>query len=155
MGFMDKLKSVGKKAAYGAILASVRKYGTVSEGKYKGCQIGADSHGETLLFIMVAKENGRHVIKEDISSIDFRSIDKNNDIFHLDLNFKDGEKSAVVVSSNKNQGSALPTAEQRLAAQFADMADFLTMFVGKVEYSNETKDLINLIMRYTGRKEIA
>ena len=155
MGFMDKLKDVGKKAAYGAILASVKKYGTITDGKYKGCQVGADAHGETLLFIMVAKENGRHVIKEDIASIAFKSIDSTNDTFHLDLNFKDGEKSTVLMSSDKNQGSALPTAEQRLAAQYDHIAEFLLMFAYKVDFSADTKDAMNLIMRYTGKREIA
>ena len=155
MGFMDKVKDAGKKALFGVMLASVKKYGTVTDGKYKGCQVATDAQGETLLFVMVAKESGRHKIKEDIQSMILKSINKDNKTFRLTLKFKDGEESVILMNSNEQTGSALPTAEQRVAAHYEHIASFLKFLVDKVEFSEETKDVVNLIMRYTNNKEIA
>lgn len=155
MGFMDKLKEAGKKAVFGAMLASTKKYGFVVEGKYKGCQVATDAPGDILLFIMVAKENGRHNIKEDISSMDFSIINLDTSSFQLTLEFRDGEKSVIAMRADEKQGSALPTADQRVAAQHRHIAEFLLKLVHKLEYSEQTKANINLIMRYTGKKELA
>ncbi len=155
MGFMDKLKQSGKKAVFGAMLASTKKYGYVVEGKYKGCQVATDAPGDILLFIMVAKENGRHNIREDISSMDFSIINLDTSSFQLTLEFKDGEKSVIAMCADEKQGSALPTAAQRVAAQHSHIAEFLLKLVHKLEYSEQTKANINLIMRYTGEKELA
>lgn len=154
MGFMDKIKDAGKKAVFGAMLASTQKYGFVVDGRYKGCQVATDAPGDILLFVMVAKENGRHNIREDIKSMEFSIIDIDSSSFQLTLEFKDGQKSVIGMSADKNQGSALPTAAQRVAAQHKHIADFLLKLVHKLEYSEQTKANINLIMRYTGKKEL-
>lgn len=154
MGFMDKLKDAGKKAAFGAMLAATTKYGTVIKGKYKGCQVATDAPGEILLFVMVAKESGRHNIREDIKSMDFSIISIDASSFELTLEFKDGENCVISMHKDAKQGSALPTAEQRVAAQHKHIAEFLNKLVGKIEYSEQTKANINLIMRYTRQKEI-
>lgn len=154
MGFMDKLKDAGKKAVFGAMLASTKKYGTVIRGKYKGCQVAADASGDILLFVMIAKENGRHNIREDIKSMEFSIISIDQSIFELTLEFKDGENCVIAMHKEENQGSALPSADQRVAAQHSHIAEFLMKLVHKLEYSEQTKANINLIMRYTNKKEI-
>ncbi len=155
MGFMDKLKDAGKKALFGAMLASTKKYGYVLDGKYKGCQVATDAPGDILLFVMVAKESGRHNIREDIESMDFSVIDLDASSFQLTLMFKDGEKCVIAMRADEKIGSGLPTAAQRVAAQHSHIAEFLLKLVHKLKYSQETKANINLIMRYTGKKELA
>lgn len=155
MGFMDKLKDAGKKAAFGAMLAAVKKYGLVIAGKYKGCQVATDAHGEILLFVMVAKESGRHNIREDIRSMAMTISDNSNSHFHLTLTFKDGETCTIMLSKDEKQGSALPTAEQRVAAHYRHIAEFLMKLIDKVEFSEDTKAVINYIMRLTNNREIA
>ncbi len=154
MGFMDKLKNAGKKAAFGAVLASTKKYGTVIGGKYKGCQVATDASGEILLFIMVAKENGRHTIKEDIQRMELVDADGKGTSFNLTLYFKNGDESTIYLVKNESQGSALPTASQRVAAQFNHIAEFLFKLVDKIEFSEESKAVVNLIMRYTNNKQL-
>ncbi len=154
MGFMDKLKDMGKKAAYGAILASVHKYGTVSEGKYKGCQVATDAPGEVLLFVMVAKESGRHNIREDIASADFSRVGNSGDLYWLTLTFKSGETCRIVLKAENEVGTALPTAEERLAAHYKNMAIFLTHIATKVAVTASGLELINLVMRYANKPEI-
>lgn len=154
MGFMDKVKEAGKKAVFGAMLASTKKYGFVVDGKYKGCQVATDAPGEILLFVMVAKENGRHNIREDIQSMDFSIINLDKSSFQLTLNFKDGEKSVIGMHADEKMGSALPTAAQRVAAQHAHIEEFLSKLVHKLEFDEQTRANINLIKRYTGKTEI-
>ena len=154
MGFLDKLKGFGKKAAYGALLASVHKYGTVSDGKYKGCQVATDAQGETLLFVMVAKENGRHNIREDIASANFRRVGNSEDLYWLELTFKSGETCKITLKAENEVGTALPTAEQRLAAHYDNMAKFLGYIAKKVQVTEAGLDLINLVMRYANQPEI-
>ena len=154
MGFMDKLKDAGKKAAYGAILASVHKYGTVSDGKYKGCQVATDAPGEVLLFIMVAKESGRHNIREDIASADFSRIGNSDELYWLELTFKSGETCKISLKEETEVGTALPSAEARLAAHYDNMAKFLTQIATKVQVSESSLHLINTVMRYARKPEI-
>lgn len=154
MGFLDKLKDAGKKAAYGALLASVHKYGTVSDGKYKGCQVATDAHGEVLLFVMVAKESGRHNISEDFASADFRRVDNSNDLYWLELTFKSEETCRITLKAENEVGTALPTAEERLAAHYDNMAKFLGYIAKKVPVTASGLDLINLVMRYACKPEI-
>lgn len=154
MGFLDKLKDAGKKAAYGALLASVRKYGTVSEGKYKGCQVATDAQGETLLFVMAVKESGRHNIREDIASADFCRVGNSKELYWLELTFKSGETCKITMKEDAQAGSALPTAEQRLAAHYKDMATFLTYIAKKTQVTASGLDLINTVMRYACMAEI-
>lgn len=151
---MDKLKDVGKKAAMGAMLAAVHKYGTVTDGKYKGCQVGTDAHGEVLLFIMVAKENGRHNISEDITAADFRRVGNSKELYWLELTFKSGETCKITLKEESEVGSGLPTAEQRLAAHYQNMATFLKHIATKVPVTESGMELINLVMRYAGQPEI-
>ena len=154
MGFMDKLKDAGKKAANGALLASVHKYGIVDDGKYKGCQVATDASGEVLLFIMVAKESGRHIIHEDIASADFCKVGHSDELYWLTLTFKSGETCRIVLKEETQIGSALPTAEQRLAAHYDNMAKFLTHIATRVEVTASGLELINVIMRYACKPEI-
>ena len=154
MGFLDKLKNAGKKAAYGALLASVHKYGIVDDGKYKGCQVATDAPGEVLLFIMVAKESGRHNIREDIASADFRKVGNSGDLYWLTLTFKSGESCRIALSAENQVGTALPTAEERLAAHYKNMAIFLEHIAKKVEVTASGLEVINLVMRYACKSEI-
>ena len=154
MGFLDKLKDAGKKAAYGALLASVHKYGTVTNGKYKGCQVATDAPGEVLLFIMVAKESGRHNIREDIASADFRRLKEGGDVYWLTLTFKSGETCEITLIAENEVGTALPTAEQRLAAHYNNMAKFLGYIAKKVQVTESGMAMINLVMRYADQPEI-
>lgn len=154
MGFMDKVKDAGKKAVFGAMLASTKKYGFVVDGKYKGCQVATDAPGEILLFVMVAKENGRHNIREDIASMNFAITDLDRSFFKLTLNFKDGEKCVISMHSDENVGSALPTADQRVAAHHAHIEEFLSKLENKLDFDEQTRANINLIKRYTGKPQI-
>lgn len=154
MGFLDKLKDAGKKGAYGALLAATHKYGTVSEGKYKGCQVAIDAPGEILIFVMVAKESGRHTIREDIASADFCRVGNSDDLYWLELTFKDGETCRITMKAETEVGSALPTAEQRVAAHYKNMATFLKHIATKTDVTASGLDLINLVMRYACMPEI-
>ena len=153
MGFLDKLKDIGKKAAFGALLAATHKYGTVSEGKYKGCQVATDAHGEILLFIMVAKEEARHVISEDIASADFTRVGNSKELYWLTLTFKSGETCKITLKEETEVGSALPTAAERLAAHYENMAKFLGYIAKQVEVTASGLDLINTVMRYANKPE--
>lgn len=154
MGFLDKLKGFGKKAAFGAILASTHKYGTVSEGKHKACQVAVDAHGEKLLFVMVAKLNAQYEIREEIASADFRRVGNSEHLYWLTLTFKDGQTSKISLQEETQVGSALPTAEERVAAHYSNMATFLAHIAKKVEVTPSGLELINLIMRYANKPEI-
>lgn len=150
---MDKLKEVGGKAMKGALTMAATSYGTVTEGKYKLCKISMNSAHDKLTFIKVAAIEGEHVIREDIKT--FKLLSEGNDLYLIELEFNDGETSRVALSADKDQGSALPTAQERLAAQYNGMAKFLEALAKHVPaISDGTKDWVNKIMRYASRPEI-
>ena len=152
MGFMDKLKGFGKKAAMGALLASQRSYASVFDGKHKGCKIGMDAHGD-LLMIQVADLKAKYNIKETFKNFAVVESDIHRNNHMLSLFYKDGEESHIKLVVNTQQGSALPTAEERIAAQHKDAATFVKALADVLPaIGDETKKFVNVMMAFVGEK---
>ena len=140
MGFMDKLKDVGKAALKGTIVAASTSYGTVTSGKHMLCKIGMNSKYDTLVFIKIATIEEECVIKETIKTFTLNREDDLAGKHYIDLFFQNGEKSTVLLTVDKEKGNALPTASQRLAAQYAHAAEFVEALAKNVpELSEDTK----------------
>ena len=155
MGFMDKLKDAGKPALKGTMAAAATPYGLVISGKHKLCKIGMNSHYDTLIFIKVAAIEEQCVIKERVKTFVLNSEDITAGQHYIDLIFQDGEKSTVQLTVDQHIGSALPTAEQRLAAQYENSAKFVKGLAENVsEISENTKQWVNQIMRFANKPEI-
>lgn len=155
MGFMDKLKNAGKTALQGTMAAAATSYGSVISGKHKLCKIGMNSGYDTLIFIKVAAIEEQCVIKESIKTFSLNSEDILAGRHYIDLFFQDGEKSTIQLTVDKQKGSALPTAEQRLAAQYENAAKFVEGLAKNTpEISENTKQWVNQIMRFANRPEI-
>lgn len=152
MGFMDKLKSAGQSLAKGAIAAAATSYGRVSSGKYSGCKIGMNSVYDTVTFIKVTKIEAQFVIKDSFRSF---VVCKDNDVdglYELELIPFEGESFRISLATDKNQGSALPTAERRIAAQYSVMAD-LVKALGKFvpELTDNEKMWVGKILRFANK----
>ena len=149
MGFMDKLKSAGKSLARGAVAAAATSYGRVATGDYSGCKIGMNSKYDTVTFIKLTSVEAQFVIKDTFRSF---SVCKDNDvdgIYDLELVPYEGAAFKITLSADKQQGSALPTAEQRLAAQYSTMADLVKALGTYVsELSDDTKIWVSKILRF-------
>ena len=153
MGFMDKLKDAGKAALKGTLAAAATSYGTVISGKHQLCKIGMNSSYDTLIFIKVAVIEEQCVIKESVKTFTLNSEDIIAGRHYIDLIFQDGEKSTVQLTIDRQKGSALPTAEQRLAAQYENAAKFIEGLAKNVsEISEDTKQWVNQIMSFANIK---
>ncbi len=153
MGFMDKLKDAGKAALKGTLAAAATSYGTVISGKHQLCKIGMNSSYDTLIFIKVAVIEEQCVIKESVKTFTLNSEDIIAGRHYIDLIFQDGEKSTVQLTIDRQKGSALPTAEQRLAAQYENAAKFIEGLAKNVsEISEDTKQWVNQIMSFANMK---
>ena len=127
----------------------------MTDGKYKLCKISMNGAHDKLVFIKVASIEGEHMIREDIKTFRLFSESDSKDMYHIELEFNDGETSRVMLSADKEQGSALPTAQERLAAQYGNMAKFLKDLAKNVPaISDGTKEWVNKIMRYANQPEI-
>ncbi len=154
MGFMDKLKEFGKKAAKGALTMASKDYGTVSEGTHKLCKLSTNSTLDKLHFIKLTDIQATYDIKEDIKTFTFVEFDTNANFYKIKIYFNSGEDCCVILKYNKDTGSALPTPEQRIAAHFKDMADLIENMTKRVPaIGDDTKKYVNTIMRFAGRKE--
>ena len=152
MGFMDKLKGFGKKAAMGALLAAQRSYASIYDGKHKGCKIGMDAHGD-LLMIKGTNLEAKYKAKETFETFQVVKSDIYNNSHTLKLFYKDNEISHIRLIVNTQQGSALPTAEERIAAQHRDAATFIKALADAVPVEDdETKKFVNLMMTFVGEK---
>lgn len=157
MGFFDKLKDAGKGALKGALLMAATSYGTVISGKHALCKICMNSSYDKLTFIKVAVVDAEYSIKEDIKTFypDLATEDDLNGFHTINIVFNNDEKSTVRIAVDKNQGTALPSAEQRIAAQYKSAADFVCGLAKHTpEISDETKVWVNKIMRFAARKEM-
>lgn len=154
MGFMDKLKDFGKKAAKGALTMASKDYGLVWEGAHKMCKLSTNSTLDKLHFIKLTDIQATYDMKEDIKTFTFTEFNVNESIYKIRIYFNNGENSCVTLKYNKDTGSALPTPEQRIAAHVKDMADLLENMTKKgPSIDEETKKYVNTIMRFAGRKE--
>ncbi len=152
MGFMDKLKGFGKKAVMGALLASQRSYASVFDGKHKGCKIGMDAHGD-LLMIQGANLKAKYNIKETFETFAVVESDITRNNHKLFLFYKDGERSDIKLVVNTQQGSALPTAEERIAAQHKEAGIFIKALAKALPANDEkTQRFVNVMMAFVGEK---
>ena len=154
MGFMDKLKALGKSAAKGALTAAVKKYGTVNSEEYRGCSVASGNNGTELVFIKVTSEQGRLNIAEEVERMELTVENLEKGRFEVQLMLKNGgcHKISLMRDDSKNQAK---TAEGRIQAMYQHIADFLKILLKhNLPYSNETKEVINLIMRYTNNPQI-
>ena len=154
MGFMDKLKDVGKGALKGTLAMASTSYGSVVSGKHKLCKIGMNSTYDTLVFIKVAAIEEECVIKDTIKTFTVHSDDNARSYHTIDLEFNNGETCEVLIAVDTNKGSALPTAEQRIAAHYKEGALLVRALAQNVpEMSDDTKQWVNKIMRFANQPE--
>ncbi len=158
MGFMDKVKSVAKSAAKGALIMASTNYGVVDKGTYKLCKIGMNGAYSKLIFNQLTEIKGEHVIAEDIESFSIsgrQPLNNGGDMYFVNLVWKNGdETSEVIVQSDANQGSGLPTAEQRVAAQYKNVEPFVSALATHSNASEESMKTVNIIRRYVGKGPI-
>ena len=155
MGFLDKMKDAGKGALKGVLLMSATSYGTVISGKHKLCKICMNASYDKLTFVKVAVVDAEYSIKDDVKTFypDLANEDDLNGFHTINIVFNDDEKSTIHINVDKNQGTALPSAEQRIAAQYKIAADFVGGLAKNTpEISEETKAWVNKIMRFAARK---
>lgn len=149
MGFMDKVKQAAGSAVKGALQMAATSYGIVDEGKYKGSKVCMNTANDTLVFILVAAEQGKHIIKDDIKCFDVR---RNRELIYVTLYFNDGETSRIVCKPDENQGSALPDASARLAAQYKLIDHLVSHLAKHTQCANEdTQKEVSVIAAYCGR----
>ena len=148
MGFLDKVKKATENTIKGALQMAATSYGIVGDGKYKGSKVCMNTDNDTLVFTLVAAEQGRHIIKEDIKCFD---IQNNNELYYITLYFNDGETSKIICKQDEKQGSALNNANNRLAAQYKNINHLVSYLARYTKYANEeTKKQIALIASYCG-----
>ena len=149
MGFMDKVKQAAGSAVKGALQMAATSYGIVDEGKYKGSKVCMNTANDTLVFILVAAVQGKHVIKDDIQCFDVR---RNRDLFYITLYFNDGETSRIVCKPDENKGSALPDASARLAAHYKDIHHLVSHLAKHTRFANEeTQKEVSVIAAYCSK----
>ena len=153
-GLKDKLKDAGKGALKGVMIMGAKSYATVTSGKHKLCKISLNTTYDKIVFIKVAAIEKEYDIKDSIKTFSLYSLSKSPS-FSLKLFFNDGETSDALIMIDEKRGNALPTPEQRLAAQYSDMSDFIKALAKNVpELDEEMKKTTNLIMRYAGKEDI-
>ena len=157
MGFMDKLKDAGKGVLKGALIMSATSYGMVTSGKHNLCKVCMNSTYDKLTFVKVAVIEAEYSIKDDVKTF-YPNLAHEDDMagYHtLDIIFNDDEKCTIHINVDKNLGSALPTAAQRLAAQYKAASDLVGGLAKHApEISDETKAWVNKIMRFAAKKEL-
>ena len=155
MGFLDKLKDAGKGALKGALTMAATSYGNVVSGKHNLCKVCMNSTFDKLTFVKVAAIEAEYVIKEDIKTFYLYTEDDNDGFHEIKIEYNDGESSVITINVDKNLGSALPTAAQRVAAQYSAAADLVGGLAKHTScISEDTKIWVNKIMRYASKKEI-
>ena len=155
MGFLDKMKDLGKGALKGALIMAARPSANVTRGKHKLCKISLNTTHDKLMFIKVSTIEEECVIKDSIKTFSVTPINDKETSFTLNLFYNDGETSDALIMIDENKGSALPTAEERVAAQYSDMADFIKALAKNVpELDDGMKEFSNKIMRYAGKPDI-
>ncbi len=155
MGFMDKLKEAGKGALKGAVIMAARPYANVFDGKHKNCKISLNTTNDKLMFIKVSEIEEECVIKENVKTFTVISDDDNESFYAIKIDYINGESTYAHPIVNKRQGNALPSASERLAAQYADMSLLVEALArGAMELSDETKNWVNKIMRFASKPHI-
>ena len=155
MGFFDKVKEAGKGALKGALVMAATPYGTVLGGKHKLCKVCLNSTFDKISFVKVTNIEGEYEIKEAIKT--FYLFDEDDSIGHhvITVVFNDGEESRISLTYQKDQGSGLSSASQRVAAQYSKAGDLVeALGLNVAELSDDTKKWANKIMLYAGKKAI-
>lgn len=151
MGFLDKLKDAGKSALKSTLIAAAHSYGTVTGGKHKLCKVSMNSTYDKITLIKVAAIEAEYVMKDDIKTFYLDREYDSRGQHYIKIEYNDGEYSEILLNVDKNQGSALPTAEQRVAAQYKDAAALVVNLAANVaNVSEETKQWALKIGRYAG-----
>ena len=155
MGFLDKLKNAGKEAVKGALIMAAKSYGTVLDKSNGLCKVGLGNNNTALVLIKVSKIEQQYTIAEDIKTFTVVEDDIQRNRHSIEIELNNGEKFGILLTVDKNQGSALPTAEERVAAHYANAAEFLYALARHVPtISPETKDWVNGIMRLAGQPQL-
>lgn len=155
MGFLDKLKDAGKGALKSTLIMAAKNYATVTHGKHNLCKISLNTTHDKLMFIKVSVIEEECIIKDSIRTFSISQINNKESSFSLKLFYNDGETSDALIMIDENRGSALPTAEERVAAQYSDLSEFIEALAKNVpELDDSMKDWTNKIMRYAGKPDI-
>lgn len=155
MGFMDRLKDTGKKAAGMAFILSAPMYGMVSAGEHKMCKISLNKTHDRLIFLKGAAVEKECVVKDEIRTFSVISDDCENQYHSIRLSYQDGKTSDVLVAVEKDRGSELPTAAERVAAQYAKAGELITLLAKDAnEISDDTRSWANKIMRFANLPEL-
>jgi len=153
MGFMDKMKEAGKGVLKGALTMAATSYGVVQTGKHKLCKVCMNSTYDKITFVKLTTVEEEYVIKDSIKTFYVYDEDNANGYHVIKVLFNDGEESTIHLTYEKDRGSALPTVEQRLAAQYEKAAYLIEALAKYVpEITDETKKWVNKIMLYAGKK---
>jgi len=154
MGFMDKLKEVGKTAAKGALTMAATSYGTVIGNPYGLCKISMSGTSK-IVIVKVTEIVKELTIANDIQTFYLESENTIKMEHTIALVTREGEKILVLLNVDKNRGSGLSTAEARLAAHY-EYAAFLVEALAKnvPEMSDETKLWVNKIMTLAGKSTL-
>ncbi len=149
MGFLDKLKDAGKGALKGALTMAATSYGTTTGGKHKLCKISMNSTFDKLVFVKLATIEAEYVIKDSFKTFYVTSEDDIEGIYHIKLVYTDDETTDVMLTANKDIGSALPSAADRIAAQYENIEKFVSGMARHIpELSEDTKLWVNKIRRF-------
>lgn len=152
MGFFDKVKEAGKGALKGALVMAATPYGTVSAGKHQLCKVCMNSTYDKLTFVKVAAIEAEYVIKDDIKTFWLYMEDDVKFHHQIKVEFNSGETCVILLSVDQNQGSGLSSAAARLAAHYKTAALLVEGLAKNVpELSDETKQWVNKILRYSGK----
>ena len=155
MGFMDKLKNAGKGVLKGALTMAATPYGMVSAGKHQLCKVCMNGEHDKLVFVKVAAVEAEYEIKKDIKTFYVFLEDDMKGSHQIKLEFNNGENCVVMLTADKNQGSALPSAQERIAAQYRNIGKLVKALAKQVpEISDETKKWVNKIMHYCGNSNL-
>lgn len=155
MGFLDKLKEAGKGVVKGVLTMAATPYGRVVVGKHQICKVSMNNSHDKIVFIKVVAIEAEYTIRDEVESF---SVWEDNDAksHHLiKIVFKSGEHSIISLSINKDQGRALPSAAQRVAAQYRNAGVLVKALAKNVpEISDDTKQWVNKIMRFCGNSPL-
>ena len=155
MGFLDKMKDVGKSALKSTLIMAAESYATVTRGKHKLCKISLNTTHDKLMFIKVFAIEEECTIKDSIKTFSVSPTNDKETSFTLKLFYNDGETSDALIMIDEKRGNALPTAQERVAAQYADMSVLIEALAKNVfELDDNMKDYCNRIMRYAGKSDI-
>lgn len=152
MGFLDKVKEMGKGALKGAVMMAATSYGTVTVGKHQLCKVCMNDTHDKLVFIKVTAVEAEYTIKDDVKT--FWLYAENESKYHhqIKVEFNDGETCVILLTVDQNQGSGLSSAAERLEAHYRNAGKVVEALAKNVpELSDETKQWVNKIMRYCGK----